>query len=286
MKALTLLFLAALSATAQSDPPVTSTFSQALGTLQIVQEWTFGTSSGKNIKSISDLSQSFGPYGVFGSRTINDEWERYQPFNTQNFVFTPQSLNLVATIPSGGGLYPGGINSGQIWTDATFQPGTGGKSAYAFEVRMQVPSARGAWPASWLFTKLPGEADGSEIDNPEFFINGPDGVNHWNGFSHGPGLGAIIYALSPQQLYWAPGLNWSADFHDYQMIWTKDAVYKYIDGTLILAQHMIWTAKGAPQLGVNLAVGGTSRTNPGLQPTSTAEFPFYLAIDHITVWAK
>ncbi len=168
MKAVTLLFLAVVSALAQSDPPVTSTFSQALGTLQVVQQWTFGTGSGKNVSSVSKLSQFFEPYGILGYATINEEWERYQPFNTQNFVFTPQSLNLVATIPSGGGLYPGGINSGQIWTNATFQPGTAGKSAYAFEVRMEIPSAPGAWPASWLFTKAPGEADGSEIDNPEF----------------------------------------------------------------------------------------------------------------------
>jgi hypothetical protein len=49
---------------------------------------------------------------------------------------------------------------------------------------------------------------------------------------------------------------------------------------------MTWTAKGAPQLGVNLAVGTSPTNNPGLQPTSTADFPFYLAIDHITVWAQ
>lgn len=281
-----IIFFVAISSAAQTDPAVSLTFSQAVASVPIVYQWTFGTGSGKNINSVADLWQSFQPFGLYGSSPINSEWERYQPFNNQNFVFTRTSLNLVATIPSNGGLYPGGIDSGQIWTNETFQPGKGGKATYAFEVRMQVPSAVGAWPASWLFTKVPGEADGSEIDNPEFFMNSAGAVTCWNGFNHGPGVGSAFYPLPPQQAALANGLNWTADYHDYQMIWTQDAVYKYIDGTLIFAQHMKWTANGAPQLGVNLAVGTSQANNPGLQPTSTAEFPFSLAIDHITVWAK
>ena len=35
-----------------------------------------------------------------GTSVINLEWERYQPFNSTNFVFTPNTLNLTATIPS------------------------------------------------------------------------------------------------------------------------------------------------------------------------------------------
>lgn len=269
-----------------SDPSTSMTFGQATQGLPIIQNYAFGTGPGRTIGNVQQLSGSFNPYGIAGTTVINQEWERYQPFNTTNFVFTNNTLDLTATIPAGGGLYSGGINSGQIWTKQTFKPGYTGYTVFGFEIRMKIPGGPGMWPASWFYTQsgMPGMNDGSEIDNPEFFDMATQNEFDWTGYQHGPGQGAQLYSIKTNQWVWQPGLNFSADYHDYQTFWTPDAVYKYVDGTLIYAQAFKWTAAGAAQFGANLAVG--TPIMPGLQPTSLSQFPSALSVDHITIWAK
>ena len=270
-----------------TDPSTTETFPEAIQKMTVVKNYQFGTATGRTIGNLSQLATAFSAYGISGQTVINQEWERYQTFNSTNFVFTGTSLDLTATIASHGGLFAGGINSGQIWSNQTFQPEVTGYTVYAFEVRMRVPSGAGMWPAAWLFTQQPGEADGSEIDNPEFFVMEWQNEFDWTGDQHGPGQGPQIYSIKTNPWVWHPGLNFSADYHDYQTLWTPDAVYKYVDGTLVYAESFRWTAKGAAQLGVNLAVGtNASVSMPGLKPTSLTEFPAVLSVDHITVWAK
>jgi len=55
--------------------------------------------AGSTITNLTQLAALFNPYGVAAQTVIHQEWQRYQPFNAQNFVFTPNSLNLTATIP-------------------------------------------------------------------------------------------------------------------------------------------------------------------------------------------
>lgn len=262
---------------------------QAIAGFSKIDNFNFGTApnSANTIRSLADLSRSFNPYGIAGASVINQEWERYQPFNTKNFVFTNSSVNIEATLPATGGVFPGGINSGQIWSRQTFKPNYNGYSVLAFEVRMKIPSAKGAWPASWLYTKQPGINDASEIDNPEFFVMEHQNQFDWTGFQHGPGCCGQIYSIMTNRWVWHPGIDFSAGYHDYQLIWTPDAVYKYVDGTLVSAQSFTWTSGGPAQIGVNLAVG-TSATGilPGLQPNSPTEFPMVLSLEHLYVWAK
>lgn len=86
---------------------------------------------------------------------------------------------------------------------------------------------------------------------------------------------------------WKPGIDFSAGYHDYEMVWTPDATYKYVDGQLIYAQHFIWSASGAAQMGETLAVGSSDTADlPGLVPTSLSEFPVTLGIQYIAIWAK
>jgi hypothetical protein len=275
------------AAQAQTDPSTTATFPQVIQGMTLYENYAFGSALGQDMNSLEALAGRFSPYGISGLTVINGEWERYQQFNSQNFVFTEHTLGLTATIPLHGGLFAGGINSGQIWTNEVYQPGVTGHTIYAFEVRMQIPSGLGMWPASWFYTKVPGENDGSEIDNPEFFVMTAQNEWDWTGFDEGPGVGAQIFSIKTNQWVWHPGLNFSADFHDYQTIWTPDAVYKYVDGTLVYAQLFKWTARGAPQLGINLAVGSSETSKlPGLQPNSLSEFPATLSIKHIKVWVQ
>ena len=267
----------------------TATFEEARREMGMLRTYTFGAGSDRTIRDLRQLATFFDPYGIAGTTVINQEWQRYQPFNVENFVFTEKTLNLTATIPEHGGLSPGGIHSGQIWTKETFRPGFSGHSAYAFEVRMRVPSGRGMWPAEWFYTKSaePGMNDGSEIDNPEFFNMRAQNQFDWTGFQHGPGRGRHIYSITAANGIWHPQFDFSADYHSYQTFWTSEAVYKYVDGKLIDAQLFTWTSPGSAQLGISLAVGSSNSSGlTGLQPTSVQQFPSIFSIEHLYIWGR
>ena len=269
-----------------ADSEYPQDFSVVVSQLPLLRSYRFGTGPGSDVRDVRGLSKSFNPYGIAGKTVINKEWQVYQPFNSRNFVFTPDALEITATIPDRGGTFPGGIESGQIWTKEMFTPGRTGYSEYAIAVRMKIPGKRGAWPAAWLYTKEPGMNDGSEIDNPEFFNMDNQDSHDWTGYNHGPGVGAQLYSIKINRYVWHPGIDFSADYHTYSLYWTASTVSKYVDGQLIYSQLFSWTARGAAQLGINLAVGSNGTTLPGLKPTSVAEFPIKLALSRIDIWGK
>jgi hypothetical protein len=259
---------------------------EVISTLKLIRSYRFGTGPDASIRDIRGLSESFNPYGIAGRIVINKEWQIYQPFNPRNFIFTPEALEITATIADHGGVFPAGIESGQIWTKEMYTPERTGYSEYAIEVRMKIPAQRGAWPAAWLYTKETGLNDGSEIDNPEFFNMATQDSHDWTGFQHGPGQGAELFSIKTNRSVWHPGIDFADDYHTYGLYWTPSTVSKYVDGRLIYSQRFSWTARGPAQLGVNLAVGTSSPNLPGLKPTSVTEFPISLAISRIDIWAK
>ena len=99
----TALFLSSSSL----DPPTTATFEQAIAGSSKIDNFYFGAApnSVSTITSLADLSRGFNPYGIAGTSEINQEWARYQPFNSKNFVFTNFSLNIEATLPATGGVF-------------------------------------------------------------------------------------------------------------------------------------------------------------------------------------
>ena len=267
-------------------PSIPTTFGTGIQKFKKIHDYTFGSAHGRSVTNLNKLAELFDPYGIAGLTTINKEWERYQPFNDRNFVFQETSLNLTATIAPNGGLFPGGIDSGQLCTKQTFKPGVSGHKSYAFEIRMHIPSGAGMWPAAWFYSKQPGQNDGSEIDNPEFFTMTSQNEFDWTGFLHGPGRGAEIYSLRNPKGIWHPGFSFAADYHNFQTLWSSDAVFKYVDGKLISAERFSWTSPGAAQLIVSFAVGSDEENLPGLKPVSISQFPCALKIDHITIWGR
>jgi hypothetical protein len=293
LAAIALVLIAAAPGKAQSafDPSTTQTFSDATQGVPLIHSYTFGTGSGRNVRSLGDLARSFTPYGIAGTIVTNQQWGIYQPFNSTNFVFTASSLDLTATLPPGGGLRAGGINTAQIWSKQTFKQPLTPTARNATEVRMRIPAGAGMWSAAWFYTLIAGQDDppnaagGSEID-VEFFDMTYQNAFDYTSFQHGPGAGAEIYSLKDKWGVWAPGLNFSADYFDFQTVWTSDAVYKYINGTLVYAAYFKWTAPGAASLAVTLAVGSSDPSLPGLQPASSSQFPAALSIDHIAIWGR
>lgn len=273
------------------------TFTDFISGYTLDHDWEFGSDVSRNVNDITDLAVDWVPYGIAGTTPINQSWERYQvppfpgTFNTTNYVFTPTSLELTATIPGGGGLFNGGINSGQINTKTTWNPVTSGKT-YAFEGRMKTPrNSVGMWPAFWLYTKTPGQDDHSEIDFFEIFTMTGENSHNLNMFIHGPNVGSTVYSIPgfgpPCGSCWTPGFDFSYDYHLYQEIWTPTQEYHFIDGQLIVQRNFLYSAVGAAQLIVTLAVGSDDTVGlPGLQPTSLAQFPMKFAIDHIKQWSS
>jgi hypothetical protein len=271
-----------IQAQSSYDPSTTESFSQATAGMTVLKAYTFGTNAGNMITNLQQLAANFNPYGVAKQTVIHTEWERYQTFNSTNFVFTPASLNLTATIPGGGGLFAGGINSAQIWSNVTFQPGKTGQNVYALDARMKIPGGQGMWPGFWLFSPITG--DQSEIDIAEFQIMTYQNQYDWTGNDHGGNDGSTIYSILSNPWTWHPGTDFSAAFHDYQLVWTPDATYKYVDGQLILAQYFTWTSNQPAQMGLNLGVGSNDAGNVGLQPASLSEFPAALQVQSVTLY--
>src|ERR1035438_9837341 len=142
-RALIPIFCWTASAAAQTaplvkGPSIAESFGHAVERFQVLANLVFGRSAACTIKGLDDLAEKFAPYGIAGTTVINEEWQRYQKFNPANFVFTESSLNLMATVPPGGGLFAGGIHSGQIWSKEVFQPAVTGHAVYAFEIRMKI----------------------------------------------------------------------------------------------------------------------------------------------------
>lgn len=277
-----LLAISPMSAQGPYDPSVSQRFDEFVQGMQVIDWWDFRPGGG--VSNQNALSSLFNPYGIAGTTVTHQEWERYQPFNSANHVFDGNGLSLTATLA--GGVYPGGINSGQIWSKATFKPGVTGYNVYAFMVRMKVPSGVGFWSQAWFYTMQPGQDDGSEIDNPEIMNEQWQNQYDWTGFDHGPNAGSDIYSIKNNQWVWQPGMDFSADYHDYELVWTPDATYKYVDGLLVYAQNFVWSAPGAAQLGVALAVGSNEAGATGLQPNSASEFPSAISLQYIGIWAK
>ncbi len=290
--------------TTYCNPPITDSFSQAISGLSSISDYQFGTAGGNNVTNVSQLGTNFGPYGIAGNTVINQQWQIYNfgayPGNFANdttaMSFQSDHLALVGYIPGGGGLHAGGINSGQITTNATFAPSQTGHDIYAFDVLVQIPGGPGGWTAPfWIFTKDPacGSRDASEQD-VEFFQNetnavsgGVDANSHyWTGFQHGPGSGSTTYNLANGNGFYTNGTDYAAGYHDYQMVWTPDSVYKYIDGVLISRASFTWTSGCPGQVLISNQIGTSLGGIPGVQPTSTGQFPFPLNIKRFRIWGQ
>ncbi len=133
-----------------------------------------------------------------------------------------------------------------------------------FEIRAELPTAVGSWPAFWM---IPKKADGSvEGDIMEGLALTPN--YHYARALGGDGT---IYDNSYKT---DPG-----GFHTYGMLWTRDTVTFYYDGQAVLtgATPANWT--DPMSLIVNLAVGGWGG-NPDF-----GAFPAQLKVDYVRAYA-
>lgn len=250
---------------------------QDLSGYVLLRDYNFGTSTGSTVKNITDLGVNFKPYGVAGTSVINKEWQRYQPFNTTNHVFTTNDLELTA-VANLGGVKDGGISSGQITTKETFYPSNG--KTYVFQLRAKIPKKTGAWPAFWMYSPGGSGTTTSEIDIFEFFDTPTQNTYDWTGFDHGSGVGSNYYNIMTNQWVWHPGFDFSADYHTYTLVWKEGDIQKWVDNTMVKGTNFTWNGT-APQVLINLAVGGNTNNAP-----NASTFPCKFLVDYFRIYEK
>lgn len=248
---------------------------QDLSAYTLIENYDFGTSAESTVRNLTDLAVDFKPYGVAGTTVINREWQRYQPFNAANHVFTDDDLVLTA-LANLGGVYNGGISSGQITTKQTYYPEPG--QTLALQLRARIPKKDGAWPAFWMYSPGGPGSTTSEIDIFEFFHSNTQNTYDWTGYDHGSGVGSNYYSIMTNQWVWHPGFDFSAEYHTYTLIWTEGDIQKWVDNTQVKGTYFDWYGPD-PQALINLAVGGSINKNP------TADtFPCEFAVDYFRVY--
>ena len=244
----------------------------------LIHNYDFGTSATSTIKNLTDLENSFNPYGVAGTTVINEEWQRYKPFNTTNHHFTTNALELRADTTLGG-VFPGGISSGQIVSHETFHPNNG--NTYAFVLRAKIPEGDGLWPAYWMYCPGGGVCTNSEIDIFEFYDNADGDTYDWSGGDLGAGTGPLYYDITNEKGDWHPGFNFADDFHEYILIWKEGRLERIVDSTFVKGSFFDWLG-GHPEVLINLALGG-----PNYDPTvNGTPWPAIFELDYFRVYEK
>lgn len=242
----------------------------------LLRDYNFGTGAGNNVNNTTQLAVNFNPYAIAGTTVINNEWQRYQNFNTTNHAFTSNDLSLTA-VANLGGIFNGGISSGQIASKEAFYPRNG--RTYVFQVRAKVPNKVASWPAFWMYARqAPNTA--SEIDIFEFFSSSTQNSFDWTGYDHGDGVGSNYYNIMTNQFVWRPGFDFAADYHTYTLVWKEGDIQKWVDGTWVKGTNFSWFGSD-PQVIINLAIGGSSNSNP-----NSSTFPCQFLVDYFRVYYR
>lgn len=236
---------------------------------RLVKNWDF-TPTG-NIRTLAALAVEFNPtYTAMGVPRFgaNNEWQRFQPFNTRNYVFTTEGLALTANLAPGAVFPPNddtlGIHSGGLESKWSGQYGY-------FEALVKVPNVRGAWPQFWLIPvnhvqRYP------EIDIMEIVVGtgGNGGTQHSRRSFHHLHPMSAPHQLPPTyrhpntivgstwREYWPGGINstsfdYSQGFHKFAVIWEPGRIRHYVDDVLVFDTPFISATMGA-----NTTIGADS----------------------------
>lgn len=224
---------------------------------------------------------------------------------------TANTVTLDGTVtPSAGNLiwFQPPITSGQIWSKAGFQPGVtviNGKtiSSVCMELTCTLPqstagqtgAARGAWPAFWIYSR---SSEGftfnsSEIDIFEFFNSLTAGSNGFTSNMHGGAYNVTDFQITvgTGNNHWnASGFYTTGELggaqHKFQLVWTPDKTYRFIDGLQTVSSDFIWNSGCTGQWACDLAMGSTLNAFLTIlfYPRTTAQFPVGFKINEVKIW--
>ena len=212
------------SAAAESEvQPVNAT-----GSLHLIKSWTFGARrSTATVHDMNELRPQFRFRYIYDHGhldTLPNYWSIHRDCPQSDprslHVFSDDALVLKARVPSGGGLWSKGIESGMLRALLQVTPGM------YIEMSAKLPRGLGVWPVFWLnpgveypdghFSETPWPP---EIDIFEFFV--------WQGRDWPRYMEAHVQTNdrpgefgNPHDLFsllgphgYDPGIDFSADFH-------------------------------------------------------------------------
>jgi hypothetical protein len=232
----------------------------ATGPFDLVADYTFGKHrADATITGRGALDHAFRYRYIYAQGRLDHlptYWSVHRDYpdgDPRNLhVFTDNSLILKARIPHGGGLHPGGIESGMLRALLPVEPGMW------VEMRAKLPRGLGVWPAFWLnpgveypngtFSATPWPP---EIDIFEFFV--------WQGRtrpklmeSHVQTAGRDADFGNPHDLFtlygphgYDPGIDFSEDFHIFALNWVEGRPIWLLDGKEIKQTVYEWHAPPA-----------------------------------------
>lgn len=265
------------------------------GNYQLLKDWSFGNNrSDATIRNRTDLDKEFYYRYIYSGGTLDmlpTYWSYHRDYSESDprslHVFGAGTLTLKGRIPKGGGLFQRGIESGMLRAKLPITPGM------YIEMRAKLPTGLGAWPAFWLnpgvqfddgsFSNLPWPP---EIDIFEFF--------NWKGRSRTTVLSGNTQSNGKPEKYgnphdlwtkftnseYAPGIDFSNEFHVFALDWRKDRPIWVLDGMPIKQTYYEWHAPPAHLLITN-QIGMTFSDLTGMVAN---ESQWDYEIDYIRVW--
>lgn len=270
------------------------------GRFTLLADWTFG--HGRPDATIGDhaeLARQFRFRYIYDGGKLDGlptYWSKHRDYPDGDprslHVFGRHGLTLKARVPPGGGLRPGGIESGMLRALLPVEPGM------VVAMRARLPHGLGTWPAFWLNpgVELPDRRVVTptpwppEIDIFEFF--------EWQGRDRPRIMTAHIQTDGHPAAYgdphpiftrfkggdYDPGIDFSAGFHVFALDWQRDQPVWLLDGTPIQQMRYVWNAPPAHILVTN-QIGMTLKgvDLAGMKPDEAA---WDYEIDWLRVWRR
>ena len=185
-------------------------------------------------------------------------------FSESPFVSNPDgTLSIIAKPSTNPELFGYGYTSGMISTKESFAQTYG-----YFEMRAELPSAAGGWPAFWLVP-----ADGSwppELDVMETLTGDPN-LDHTTAHSISTGTHTQVAAEN-----FIP--DTASGFHTYGVLWTPTDLVWYVDGVEVFHAATPADMNKPMYMIANLALGGWSGA------IDNAQMPEEMRIDYIRAY--
>ncbi|SFR52192.1 Glycosyl hydrolases family 16 [Robiginitalea myxolifaciens] len=180
-----------------------------------------------------EFDQGFSRWNIWNSGAFNEEIQFYRgeqiqltdgllEISIQREAVTGPALPGDAT-PKDFEYVSGRIESKMQFAPANFE----GQREYRFVARIKLPAGHGMWPAFWTYGD-PWPTQG-EIDILEF--RGGETQEYISNIFYGPDPGININSNTVAEHN--IGIDLTADFHIYEMVWKANMIEIYFDEELI-----------------------------------------------------
>ncbi|MEQ9461084.1 MAG: family 16 glycosylhydrolase [Phycisphaeraceae bacterium] len=150
-----------------------------------------------------------------------------------------------------------------------------------WEIRANLPTTQGMWPAIWLLPRTAPWPTGGEIDIMENRGSNPfvtSSAYHW-----GPSWPSnFVYGEYQESSAQGDPVNFHESFNTYAVEWEPEEIRYYVNDNLHFTVHeSVAPISSTPMsLIINLAIGGDF----GGDPNGSTQFPQEMQVDYVRVW--